>query len=603
MNFLCPACKTPLPVATPVVVACARCGVEVDLTRIDTAPGQARLWPEVDLTGETLGTFTLQGRAGSGGMGTVYVADGLAGRCAVKVLSAQLAADPSLRERFRREAQALRQVEHPGVVRIIDEGQQNGFCWYAMEHVDGKDLRARLAEGPLPAAEVEALARQLLEALAAVHDAQLVHRDLKPGNILLAASGARLCDFGIARFDGATTLTESAALLGSLRYMAPEQRAGVSTAKSDLYSLGLVLHEAATGGLPGERELPGGRLGRLIDALLQTNPQRRPKDARSAASLIALPTRRNLGAAALVASSLLGVTGFVAWTLLASRLGPEPIARLPPPPQLAAVVDAGPGAAVNAAARATDAVDAGDEVAAEQEPRIPQVVADSATVEGDLSAALINKVVGENQRSIASCYETALKTNPAVQGRIAARIIVRSVEAGGRFYPALRSLVLAGGKMKKEKFSKGPEPRTDADPDAGARAPPAPEPKPAPQSGAELNTEAPAPKVTAKRPSLRPRIDVELAASTVRDPDLDACVIAAIRRWKLPLLPRLKAVVTLGWTFSPTGGLQLLQQQPSTIQLMRDSKSAPSTKAASKKRGESESAFTPVGSETPEPRR
>src|SRR5262245_6820292 len=209
MNFLCPACKTPPPVATPVVIACSQCGVEVDLTRVDTAPGQARLWPEVDLTGESLGTFKLTARAGSGGMGTVYVAEGLTGRCAVKVLSPQLAADPGLRERFRREAQALRKVQHPGVVHIIDEGTQNGFCWYAMEHVEGKDLRARITEGPMPYAEVETLARQLLDALGAVHDAQLVHRDLKPGNILLSVSGARLCDFGIARFDGATTLTES----------------------------------------------------------------------------------------------------------------------------------------------------------------------------------------------------------------------------------------------------------------------------------------------------------------------------------------------------------------------------------------------------------
>src|SRR5690606_33230861 len=137
----------------------------------DTAPGQAKLWPEVDLTGETLGTFKLVSRAGSGGMGTVYVAEGLTGRAAVKVLSPQLAADPSLRERFRREAQALRAVQHPGVVHGVDERTKDGFCWYAMEHVEGTDLRARLMQGPLPPPEVEALARQLLDALAAVHSA------------------------------------------------------------------------------------------------------------------------------------------------------------------------------------------------------------------------------------------------------------------------------------------------------------------------------------------------------------------------------------------------------------------------------------------------
>src|SRR5262249_47191749 len=122
VNFLCPACRTPLPTATPAVAACPQCGVEADLTRVDTAPGQAKLWPEVDLSGESLGNFKLISRAGSGGMGTVYVAEGLAGRCAVKVLSPQMAADPQLRERFRREAQALRSVLHKGIVRIIDEG-------------------------------------------------------------------------------------------------------------------------------------------------------------------------------------------------------------------------------------------------------------------------------------------------------------------------------------------------------------------------------------------------------------------------------------------------------------------------------------------------
>ncbi|MFP2934694.1 serine/threonine-protein kinase, partial [Pyxidicoccus sp. 3LG] len=253
MNFLCPACRTPLPGArAALVVPCAVCGVQVDLARMETAPGTARLSPEVDLTGDSLGGFRLVGRLGAGGMGTVYAAEGPEGACAVKVLSALVAADPAVRARFRREAEALRRIQHPAIVRVLGEGEERGFCWYAMERVDGPDLRAKLTkDGPLPWPEVEGLARRMLAALAAAHEQGFIHRDVKPGNILLAPDGAKLCDFGIARLDGATTLTESAALIGSLRYMAARAAAaGPGVPQSDLFALGLVLHGSARGGLP-----------------------------------------------------------------------------------------------------------------------------------------------------------------------------------------------------------------------------------------------------------------------------------------------------------------------------------------------------------------
>ncbi len=286
MNFLCPACRTPLPkTGGDGVVPCTRCGVQVDLTRLDTAPGTARLWPDLDLAGESLGEYKLTRRLAAGGMGVVYEAEGPQGPCAVKVLSALLAAEPELRTRFRREAAALRAIEHPGVVRIFAEGEERGFSWYAMERVQGSDLRARLESGPLPPAEVEALARRLLETLAVVHGKGFVHRDIKPGNILLSAAGPKLCDFGIARFDGSSTLTESAAVLGSLRYMAPEQRLGRTDARSDLYAVGIVLHEALAKGVPGEAALPRnvpGKLRRLVGRLLAERPVDRPADAMAA---------------------------------------------------------------------------------------------------------------------------------------------------------------------------------------------------------------------------------------------------------------------------------------------------------------------------------
>lgn len=291
MNFLCPACRTPIPGERASVVAtCSGCGVEVDLARVETAPGTARLSPEVDLVGEQLGGLSLKRRLGAGGMGTVYEAEGPQGPCAVKVLSAMVAAEPSVRARFRREAEALRRIEHPAVVRVLADGEERGFCWYAMERVDGPDLRTKLADGPLPPAEVEGLARRVLSALGAAHARGFIHRDVKPSNLLLARDGAKLCDFGIARLGGATTLTASAALIGSLRYMAPEQqRLGRADARSDLFALGLVLHEALAGGIPGERSLPPGvprRLRTLVTRLLAEKPAERPASAEAALKLL-----------------------------------------------------------------------------------------------------------------------------------------------------------------------------------------------------------------------------------------------------------------------------------------------------------------------------
>jgi serine/threonine protein kinase len=323
MNFLCPACRTPLPrSATEGIVPCTRCGVQVDLTRLDTAPGTARLWPDLDLVGESLGPYQLTKRLAAGGMGVVYEAQGPQGPCAVKVLSALLAAEPELRTRFRREAAALRAIEHPGVVRILAEGEERGFCWYSMERVAGPDLRARIGERALPAPEVEALARRMLETLAEVHGRGFVHRDIKPGNILLAPTGPKLCDFGIARFDGSSTLTESAAVLGSLRYMAPEQRLGRTDERSDLYALGVVLHEALARGVPGEAELPPrvpARLRRLITRLLAERPIERPQTARQALAVLdsRRPSAPIIGAGA---AAMLAVGVGIAW--LAAR-GPS----------------------------------------------------------------------------------------------------------------------------------------------------------------------------------------------------------------------------------------------------------------------------------------
>ena len=354
MNFLCPSCRTPLRREQPIgLVTCTQCSVQVDLTRVDTAPGQARLWPEVDLKGETVSGHALLQRLGSGGMGTVYEAESPVGApVAMKVLSPMLAAEPALRERFRREARALTKVKHPRVVQLFEEGEDKGFCWYSMELVKGLDLRHRLEKGVMSAAEVDALAVAVLDALGAVHEAGVVHRDIKPSNILLGPDGPRLCDFGIAQVSGATTLTESAALLGSLRYMAPEQRWGKADDRSDLYALGVVLHEALAGGVPGEQPLPGSvpaYLVRFIDKLTQQNPALRPSSAAEATKLLTQWRSGSLkrlaiggGLAAVVLVGIIGAFAFGGGATEApvpatpTNTAPPPT---PPPPPL--IVDAG----------------------------------------------------------------------------------------------------------------------------------------------------------------------------------------------------------------------------------------------------------------------
>lgn len=360
MNFLCPACRTPLPRVNPEHATCSGCGVAVDLTRVDTAPGQARLWPEIDLSGETLSGFALEKLLGSGGMGSVYEARSPDGKIiALKVLSPLLAAEPSLRERFRREARALSALSHPGIVKMLGEGEENSFCWYAMERVHGLDLRERLKQGALPAAEVIALAHVMLDALEVVHESGFIHRDVKPSNILLAPEGPKLCDFGIARLEGTSTLTESAALLGSLRYMAPEQRWGKSDARSDLYALGVVLHEALALGVPGERTLPPSTpasLTRLIAKLTETSAVLRPQSARAAKRLLTATAKRpvQLAATAVLIAGLASVA-----TILWSQ---RPMESLSVDAGVPAVADAEPapdaGAAL-AVAAADPAPDAG----------------------------------------------------------------------------------------------------------------------------------------------------------------------------------------------------------------------------------------------------
>jgi len=201
---------------------------------------------------------------GSGGMGEVYLArDRILGRdVALKVLRSQYASDREAAERFKREATSAAGLSHPNIVQVYDRGDtEEGSSYIAMEYVPGGTLKERIvAEGPLDAGLAASYGYQVAEALGAAHAKDVVHRDIKPQNVLITASGgAKVGDFGIARAASATgdAQTKTGTVMGTAGYMSPEQALGESaTPKSDLYSLGVVLYEAVTGELPFTADNP-----------------------------------------------------------------------------------------------------------------------------------------------------------------------------------------------------------------------------------------------------------------------------------------------------------------------------------------------------------
>jgi tRNA A-37 threonylcarbamoyl transferase component Bud32 len=203
-----------------------------------------------------VGRYELEELVGEGGMSTVYRAYDtvLERRVAIKVLHEHFSRDPEYVERFKREARAIARLAHPNVVTVIDRGEWEGRQFIVFEHVAGENLKAVIArEGPLPVARALDLACQIARALAFAHELGIVHRDVKPHNVLLAAGGtAKVTDFGIARaLDADEALTETGTVLGTGQYLSPEQASGErGDERSDQYSLGVVTYELLTGRVP-----------------------------------------------------------------------------------------------------------------------------------------------------------------------------------------------------------------------------------------------------------------------------------------------------------------------------------------------------------------
>ena len=206
------------------------------------------------------GTFRIERLLGRGGMGAVYLArePALDRQVAIKVLPPERAQSADLRERFRREARTAAQLSHPHIVPLLTFGEDEGLTYFVMGYVDGETLSARLQrEGPLPIAEAVRVLTELAEALSYAHSRSVVHRDVKPDNVLLEhpRGVVRLTDFGIAKqHTGRSSLTAEGAVIGTPLYMSPEQASGRVDvdARTDIYSLGAVAFTALTGRPPFE---------------------------------------------------------------------------------------------------------------------------------------------------------------------------------------------------------------------------------------------------------------------------------------------------------------------------------------------------------------
>ena len=241
-------------------------------------------------SGTKLGPYEIQSPVGVGGMGEVYRARDtrLDRTVAIKILPAQLSDNPEARQRFGREARAISSLNHPNICTLHDVGHQSGIDYLVMEFLEGETLANRLARGPLPSEQVLKYGIEICEGLEKAHKTGVIHRDLKPGNVMLTKTGAKLMDFGLAKAITASVpvasrltmavlgseaeqpLTALGTLVGTFQYMSPEQLEGrEADARSDIFALGALLYEMAT----GKHAFTAKSQASLVAAILTAEPQ------------------------------------------------------------------------------------------------------------------------------------------------------------------------------------------------------------------------------------------------------------------------------------------------------------------------------------------
>jgi serine/threonine protein kinase/Tfp pilus assembly protein PilF len=223
--------------------------------------------------GTEIGHYKIISKIGAGGMGEVYLGEDtkLKRKVALKFLPHHYSSDRDLRERFTREAQAAAKLDHPNIVPVYEVGEYGERPFFAMAHIEGRSLREVIKDGKLGIDDAVNLTMQICEGLHKAHEAGVVHRDIKPGNIIIDKDGrARLVDFGLAMVSGEAKLTKTGSTLGTVGYMSPEQIEGKTCdRRSDLFSVGVILYEMLTGRRPFE----GDNDAAIVKAITDSTPE------------------------------------------------------------------------------------------------------------------------------------------------------------------------------------------------------------------------------------------------------------------------------------------------------------------------------------------
>jgi serine/threonine-protein kinase len=244
------------------------------------------------------GRYRLQAKLGSGGMSTVYLArDTTLDRdVAVKVMHREMSEQPDQLERFRQEARAVAKLSHPNVVAVIDAGEDGGYPYIVFEYVEGETLKQRIARvGALDTQEALAYAIEIARGLTVAHARKMVHRDIKPQNVLIDTEGrAKLTDFGISRQLEQDGMTATGRVLGTTDYVAPEQAMGHAVdERSDIYSLGVVLYEMLIGQVPFHADSQVGVAMKHVNEELPDVQQRRPEVSAASALVVERSTAKD----------------------------------------------------------------------------------------------------------------------------------------------------------------------------------------------------------------------------------------------------------------------------------------------------------------------